>query len=66
MNYISRDTWNYIDYWYQRIMISGTNNQKRAWAEIRQAGMNVSETVRQLVRLCRYYEELEAKGVTIA
>ena len=63
---ITKETWKYINYWYWRIEFSGTNNQRRAWAEIRQAGMNLQETVNQLLRLCRYYEELEANGVTIA
>jgi len=64
--YISKDTWQYINSWYRKIQFSGTNNQQKAWAEIRQAGMNLDETIRQLLRLCRYYEELEANGVTIA
>lgn len=64
--YISKDTWQYINYWYRRIQFSGTGNQKKAWAEIRLSGMSLEETVNQLLRLCRYYEELEEAGVTIA
>ena len=63
---ISQNTLKYINDWYWRIQFSGTSNQRRAWAEIRQAGMDLEETVRQLLRLCRYYEILEADGVTIA
>lgn len=64
--YISLETWKYINYWYWRIQFSGTKNQRRAWAEIRQAGMTLEETVAQLLQLCRYYERLEEAGVTIA
>ena len=63
---VSKETWTYINLWYQRIITSGTNNQKRAWAEIRLANMSLDETVAQLVQLCRYYEKLEEAGVTIA
>jgi len=66
MNYVSKDTWEYINSWYWRIQSSGTSNQRAAWAEIRQAGMALEETVRQLLQLCRYYERLEEAGVTIA
>lgn len=66
MSYVSLATWEYINCWYQRILISGTSNQKKAWAEIRQAGMSLEETVAQLLQLCRYYEKLEEAGVTIA
>lgn len=64
--YISKDTWEYINRWYRKIQFSGTSNQRKAWAEIRQANMSLEETVCQLLRLCRYYEELEEAGVTIA
>ena len=63
---VSKETWTYINLWYQRIITSGTNNQKRAWAEIRLANMSLDETVAQLVQRCRYYEKLEEAGVTIA
>ena len=63
---ISQNTWEYLNYWYYKIQSSGTSNQKKAWAEIRQANMSPDETVAQLLQLCRYYELLEEAGVTIA
>lgn len=63
---ISKETWQFINNWYWKIVSSGTSNQKKAWSSIRQANMSPEETLRQLLRLVRYYEELEAEGVTIA
>lgn len=63
---ISKGTFEYINNWYWKVQLSGTANQRRAWAEIRQANMSPNETFRQLLRLCQYWEELEAEGVTIA
>lgn len=66
MNCLSKETLSYINGWYWKITTSGTSNQRKAWTEIWQANMSLPETLRQLMRLCRYYEELEAEGVTIA